>query len=124
MAGTGCLGLDSSAALASLMQRVDASRRRNASRRKEDAGRRTDPRILKSLIEVCRDEEQTLRFVADHLQQTELKDLFLDLADQRLRFAVELAPHVQRLGGADVGGNTARGAVHRRWLAVKEALVV
>lgn len=84
---------------------------------------RSDPGILKDLIEMCRDEEQTLRFVADHLHDTDLKTMFVDLADQRATFAAELAPHAQRLGGTEVSDGTARGVIHRRWLAVKDALV-
>ena len=76
--------------------------------------------ILNHLIEMCRDEELLLRYAADHVQQTSAKALFAELANERARFASDLLPHAQRLGGGDTANSTTRGALHRGWMALKD----
>jgi uncharacterized protein (TIGR02284 family) len=48
-----------------------------------------------------------------------LKTLFKELAGERARFAADLVPHLQRLGGAPDGEGTSAGALHRGWMNVK-----
>jgi uncharacterized protein (TIGR02284 family) len=83
---------------------------------------RNERSVLNHLIETCRDEELGLRFVAAHVQESSIKALLLELATERGRFAADLLPHAQRLGGPDAAEGTIRGTLHRRWTAVKEAL--
>jgi hypothetical protein len=77
---------------------------------------------LNHLIEMCRDEELALRYAADHVRNPTVKTLLVELASQRARFAADLLPHAQRLGGASAADSTTRGALHRGWVAVKVAL--
>jgi uncharacterized protein (TIGR02284 family) len=79
--------------------------------------------VLNRLIEMCKDEEESLRYLADHVQNPAMKTLFTELADRRARFATELVPHAQRLGGFEPHDGTARGAWHRRWRSLRDALV-
>ena len=80
--------------------------------------------VLNHLIEMCRDEELTLRYAADHVKDPSVKALFVELASQRAQFAADLLPHAQRLGGgAEATDGTTRGALHRGWMALKEALI-
>ena len=79
--------------------------------------------VLNHLIEMCRDEEQALRYAAGHVQDSSVKELFVELASQRAQFAADLLPYAQRLGGAETADGTTRGLLHRRWVAMKEALV-
>jgi uncharacterized protein (TIGR02284 family) len=79
--------------------------------------------VLNHLIEMCRDEELTLRFAAEHVANPALRTLFGDLASRRAEFAAQLVPHAQRLGGADSSDGTTRGALHRRWVAMKDVLL-
>ncbi|MBM3779029.1 MAG: PA2169 family four-helix-bundle protein [Acidimicrobiia bacterium] len=78
---------------------------------------------LNRLIEICRDEELTLRLSADYVKDQAIRTLLLDLASARARFAAALLPHAQRLGGADAADATMRGTLHRRWMVVKGALM-
>lgn len=78
---------------------------------------------LNHLIEICRDEELTLRAAADHVKDHAARTLLMELASQRARFVDQLTPHAQRLGGADASDGTMRGALHRRWLAAKDAVL-
>ena len=76
--------------------------------------------VLNSLIEMCRDEEESLRYLADHVKDPSMKTLLADLAARRARFAADLVPHAQRLGGFEAHDGTARGAWHRRWRSIRE----
>lgn len=78
--------------------------------------------VLNSLIETCRDGERGFRSAAETAIDRDIKGLFAALADERGRFADQLTPHVQRLGGhAPMYGTTA-GAMHRRWMTFKGAV--
>lgn len=84
---------------------------------------RTERWRLNHLIEMCRDEELTLRLAADHVLDPAVKKLFVDLASQRARFAEALLPHAQRLGGAEATDHTTRGALHRTWMTLRGTLM-
>ena len=81
--------------------------------------------VLDHLIALCRDEEQTLRFAASHVADEKVRVLLGELADQRAKAADDLVPHAHRLGGgtADVSEGTWHGAMHRRWMAMKDSLL-
>jgi uncharacterized protein (TIGR02284 family) len=52
-----------------------------------------------------------------------VRTLFGDLASRRAEFAAQLVPHAQRLGGTEASEGTTRGAMHRRWVAMKDVLL-
>ncbi len=79
--------------------------------------------VLNHLIEICRDEELTLRYAADHVKDPSVKALFVELASRRAQFAADLLPHAQRLGGTEAADRTTRGALHRGWMAIKGVLI-
>ena len=78
--------------------------------------------VLNHLIEMCRDEELALRYAADHVKDSSVKTLFVELASQRSQFAADLLPHAQRLGGAEAADGTTRGTLRRAWMGLKAAL--
>lgn len=80
---------------------------------------RTERDVLHHLIDICRDGERGFRAAADRVRDPTLKSLFAGLATQRKRFADELLPHLQRLGGSPDAEGTGVGAFHRRWMAIK-----
>lgn len=80
---------------------------------------RTERDVLHHLIDICKDGERGFRAAADHVSDPTLKSLFVELAVQRKRFAEELLPHLQRLGGLPDGEGTSAGALHRRWMVLK-----
>ncbi len=83
---------------------------------------RSERAVLNHLIETCKDAERGFRHVAEHATDPAVKSLFLDIASQRGRFATELLPHAQRLGGAREADGTAAAALHRTWIDLRSAL--
>jgi len=83
---------------------------------------RSERAVLNHLIETCKDAERGYRHIAEHTADAAMKSLFLDLASQRARFAADLLPHAQRLGGASVHEGTAAGALHRTWIDLRSAI--
>ena len=80
----------------------------------------TEREVLEHLVEVCRDGERGFRVAAQYVRAPELKALFTELAEQRQQFALELEPHLNRLGGASGSRGTSTGAaVHRGWMNLK-----
>jgi len=80
---------------------------------------RTEREVLEHLVEICRDGERGFQAAAQYVKTTELKALFIQLAEQRHTFVCDLAPHVNRLGGSALANGTGAGAVHRGWMNVK-----
>ena len=83
---------------------------------------RSERAVLNHLIETCKDAERGFRHVAEHATDPAVKSLFLDIASQRERFAAELLPFAQRLGGANAHEGTAGGALHRTWIDLRSAI--
>ena len=83
---------------------------------------RSERAVLNHLIETCKDAERGFRHVAEHATDPSVKSLFLDIASQRERFAADLLPHAQRLGGASAGDGTAAGVLHRTWIDLRSAI--
>ena len=83
---------------------------------------RTERDTLNMLIETCRDGTRGFQLAADHVSTRDLKEFFANTALQRERFAAELLPYAQRLGGGQDADGTAVGALHRGWMMVKDAM--
>jgi uncharacterized protein (TIGR02284 family) len=83
---------------------------------------RTEHWVLNHLIETCRDGERGFRFAAGHVTSPPVRELFAEAAAQRQRFAADLLPHAQRLGGDAPAEGTVPGALHRGWMTVMGAL--
>lgn len=83
---------------------------------------RTERDTLNTLIETCRDGARGFRLAADHVSSPDLKEFFANAALQRERFAAELLPYAQRLGGGQDADGTAGGALHRGWMMLKDAM--
>lgn len=84
---------------------------------------RTEREVLNMLIETCKDGAMGFKTAAEHVDNPELRAMFLNLAEERDRFAAELLPYAQRLGGAAASEGTNIGAIHRKWIDLKSALV-
>lgn len=84
---------------------------------------RTERAVLNHLIETCTDAARGFRSAADHVKDPALKTEFTTIAVQRERFATDLLPHAQRLGGAAAGDGTTAAAVHRSWIDIKSKLL-
>jgi uncharacterized protein (TIGR02284 family) len=82
----------------------------------------TERWALNRLIATCRDGERGFRYAANHLRDATVKGLFLEIASQRERFAAEILPYAQRLGGATESDGSFAGALHRGWMTLKDAV--
>lgn len=85
-------------------------------------GERSERAILNHLIETCRDAERGFVLAAEDARTDDLREMFLAMADQRKRFADDLLPHAQRLGGARNAEGTTAAALHRAWMHLKAQL--
>ena len=83
---------------------------------------RTERDTLNALIEMCRDGARGFRLAAEHVGSPDLKEFFTGTAAQREQFAAELLPYAQRLGGGQDAAGTTRGALHRGWMMLKDAM--
>jgi uncharacterized protein (TIGR02284 family) len=82
----------------------------------------TERWTLNRLIATCRDGERGFRYAANHVRNSTVKALFLDIANQREQFAADILPHAQRLGGASEADGSLAGALHRGWMTIKDAV--
>ena len=80
---------------------------------------RSEREVLHRLIEICRDGERGFRAAAEYVGDPSLKAFFNELARQRGAFAIDLEPHLHRLGGRTDGEGTSAGALHRGWMNLK-----
>jgi uncharacterized protein (TIGR02284 family) len=80
---------------------------------------RTEREALHHLIDICRDGERGFRAAAEAVSDPRLKTLFKELAAERAKFAADLVPHLQRLGGTMEDGGTSAGTLHRGWINLK-----
>lgn len=76
--------------------------------------------VLNRLIEMCRDEEEALRYIAAGVKDPVRKLQLFTLADRRAQFAADLVPHAQRLGGWAPHDGTAWAAWHRKWRTIRD----
>ena len=83
---------------------------------------RSERAVLNHLIETCKDAERGFSHIAEQTTNPTMKSLFLDLASQRARFAADLLPHAQRLGGASTHEGTTAGTLHRTWMDLRSAI--
>lgn len=83
---------------------------------------RTERVVLNELIETCKDGELGFASAAERVAEPALQGLFRKLSAERGRFAEDLQPHAQRLGGAMAHDGTNAGALHRRWMGVRSML--
>ena len=74
---------------------------------------------LNDLIQTCKDGQQGFLEAAEQVKDANVKSLFLELSQQRSKFAGELQQEVMRAGGdPETTGSTA-GALHRGWIDFK-----
>ena len=77
---------------------------------------------LNHLIETCTDAARGFQSAADHARDDRLKAFFERLAAERERFAADLLPHAQRLGGDAPADGTHAAALHRGWIDIKSRI--
>ena len=78
--------------------------------------------VLNNLIETCRDGENGFREAAQEVKNADLKALFLDFANERGQYAVELQQRVSQLGQTPETTGSVAASLHRRWIDFKSSL--
>jgi len=99
------------------------ARNLHSQRHQEDAmAEQTERAVLNHLIETCTDAARGFRSAADHVRDDRLKAFFERIATERERFAEELLPQAQRLGGDAPADGTHTAALHRGWIDIKSRI--
>ncbi|MCU1386785.1 MAG: hypothetical protein JWL72_123 [Ilumatobacteraceae bacterium] len=85
----------------------------------------TDEKTTSDLIETLKNGEEGFRKAAEKLadgQRADLSNEFMSFSQQRSRFSAELAEMAKSYGDHVPERSTVPGAMHRGWMAVKDAL--
>jgi len=77
---------------------------------------------LNDLIETCRDGQQGFKEAADNVKAPDLKNFFIQTAQERAKCVSELQAEVRSLGGDPDKSGSAAGAMHRAWMNIKGTL--
>lgn len=78
---------------------------------------------LNDLIETCKDGEEGFRTCADDVGDATLKSFFSTRAQKCTAAAMELQDLVRAYGGDPEKSSSLGGALHRRWVDVKSAIM-
>jgi uncharacterized protein (TIGR02284 family) len=77
------------------------------------------PWILNGLLETCRDGQEGFRHAAEHVQNSDYKSIFNELALQRQLYSGELETLLESLHEGAAHSGTVAGALHRGWMDLK-----
>ncbi|HWQ52868.1 MAG TPA: PA2169 family four-helix-bundle protein [Bryobacteraceae bacterium] len=77
---------------------------------------------LNGLIETCQDGEQGFREAAEGTHNSQTRQIFLEYAQQRSRFASELQILSTEIGGRPKKSGSVSGALHRGWMNLRKAI--
>ena len=78
--------------------------------------------LLNGLIEINNDRIDGYEKAAKEIEDTELKSLFAEFADDSRQYRGELISEVISHGGSPAEGNTAAGKVYHAWMDIKAAI--
>lgn len=79
--------------------------------------------VVQHLMERAKDGQNGYREAAEKVKRPDLKAFFLEVSNERGRFAQELQSELARLGKPDKkASGSAEGALHRAWVDTKVAL--
>lgn len=79
-------------------------------------------RVLKDLIETCRDGEHGYAHAAKEAKDPELARVFSQYATQRTQYIAELQQLLRSYGSEPVKHGSIGGSLHRGWIDLKAAL--
>ncbi|MBS0447033.1 MAG: PA2169 family four-helix-bundle protein [Proteobacteria bacterium] len=79
-------------------------------------------KTLNDLTEVCKDGEYGFHLCAEHAKARDVKASLEIRSEECRASAIALQAQVADLGGTPESGGTARGALHRGWVAIRSAL--
>jgi uncharacterized protein (TIGR02284 family) len=77
---------------------------------------------LNNLIETCKDGQNGFQVAAEGVENSNLKSIFYEYAQQRGQFAGELQALVRALGGEPENSGSAAASLHRGWINIKSVV--
>lgn len=77
---------------------------------------------LNRLIKIAEDGKDGYRSSADMVEVPQYRKMFLEIAQQRGRFAEQLRAEVTKLGGEPADSGSFAGPIHRAWVNLRVAL--
>jgi uncharacterized protein (TIGR02284 family) len=77
---------------------------------------------LNGLIETNKDGQEGFKTAAEGVNNSDIKSLFYEYAQQRSQFAGELQTAVRELGGDPENSGSVSGAIHQGWINIKSAV--
>src|SRR5216117_1357914 len=79
--------------------------------------------VVNNLIETLKDGQEGFKQAAQGVKDPQLKSVFNEYSQQRLRFATELQSQARGLGEPEPEtSSSAAGALHRAWINLKSAV--
>jgi uncharacterized protein (TIGR02284 family) len=85
-------------------------------------GKSDDLTILKTLTSTLNDSINGYRESAEKVHSPELREMFVQFAQQREQASQELSSEVRRLGGEPDHDGSTMGSLHQAWLDLKAAI--
>ncbi|PHN05056.1 ferritin-like domain-containing protein [Flavilitoribacter nigricans] len=76
---------------------------------------------LNDIIAKSYDAEKGYKEAAEEVESSELKNLFLEYAQQRYDFGHQIKDEIRNLGGEIEKGDTIASKVHRAWMDIRSA---
>lgn len=77
---------------------------------------------LNHLLGTVNDGKKGYREAADEVENTTMKTMFLQYAQQRATLGSELETQIRQLGGEAKEDGSAMAAIHRMWINIREAI--
>jgi uncharacterized protein (TIGR02284 family) len=77
---------------------------------------------LNPLMEINNDRVEGYKHALKETEDTDLKNLFKDMAEHSFKFKNELADEIIKAGGEPTGGTTNSGKLYRAWMDLKAAV--
>lgn len=77
---------------------------------------------LNSLMEINNDRVEGYKHALKETEDTDLKELFKEMAEHSFKFKNELADEIIKAGGEPTGGTTNSGKLYRAWMDLRAAI--
>lgn len=77
---------------------------------------------LNNLLEINNDRIEGYKYASKETNETDLKNIFSQLAENSQKCKQELISEIKRLGGTPIEGTRAIGKLYRAWMDIRAAL--
>ncbi|MFN8285500.1 MAG: PA2169 family four-helix-bundle protein [Chitinophagales bacterium] len=77
---------------------------------------------LNSLVEINNDRVEGYKKAMKETEDSDLKEVFKDMAEHSFKFKNELADEIMKAGGEPTTGTKTTGKIYRAWMDIRSAL--